>query len=64
MLKNGKIRPCKSSIGAPIFFAKQANSKLRIVVDYRALHGITIKDNYPLAVMTTLMEQVGISQIF
>ena len=28
MLKNGKIRPSKSSAGAPIFFAKQANGKL------------------------------------
>jgi len=56
MLKNGKIRPSKSSAGALIFFAKQANGKLRIVVDYRGLNAITIKDKYPLPLMTTLME--------
>jgi len=64
MLKNGKIRSSKSSAGAPIFFAKQANGKLRIVVDYRGLNAITIKDKYPLPLMTSLMEQVGTSQIF
>ena len=64
MLKNGNIRPSKSSAGAPIFFAKQANGKWQIVVDYRRLNAITIKDKYPLPLMTTLMEQVGKSQIF
>ena len=28
MLRNGKLRPGKSSAGAPIFFAKHANGKL------------------------------------
>jgi len=64
MLKNGKILPTKSTAGLPIFFAKEANGKLRIVVDYRGLNAITIKDKYPLPLMTTLMEQLGISQIF
>jgi len=64
LLKNGKIRSSKSSTGAPIFVAKQANGKLRIVVDYHGLNAITIKDKYPLPLMITLMEQVGNSQIF
>jgi len=64
MLINGKFRPSKSSADAPIFFAKQANGKLRIVVDYRGLNAITIKGKYPLPLMTTLMEQIGTSQIF
>jgi len=64
MLKNGKIRSSKSNANAPIFFAKHTNGKLRIVVAYCGLNGITIKDKYPLPLMTTLMEQVGISQIF
>jgi len=63
-LRTGKIQPSKSSAGAPIFFAKQANGKLRIVVDYRGLNAITIKDKYPLPLMTTLIEQVGTSQVF
>jgi len=64
MVKNGKIRPSKSSASAQIFFTKQANGRLRIAVDYRGLHAITIKDKYPLPLMTTLMEQVNTFQIF
>jgi len=64
ILKNGKFCPSKSSASATIFFTKQANSKLRIVVDYCGLNAITIQDKYPLPPMTTLMEQVGTSQIF
>jgi len=63
MLKNGKISPCESSPEAPIFFVKHANGKLRIVVDYRGLNAITIKDKYAPPLMTILMEQVGMSQI-
>jgi len=64
MLKNAMIRSSKISTGGTRFFAKQANGKLPIVVDYRRLNAITTKDKYPLPLMTTLMEQVGISQIF
>jgi len=64
MLRTGKIQPSKSSTRAPIFFAKKANGKLCIVIDYRGLHAITIKDKYPLPLMTTLMKQVGTSQVF
>jgi len=63
MLRNGKIRPSKSSAGTPIFFVKHANGKMGIVVHYRGLNAITIKDKYPLPLMTTLMEQVCTSQI-
>jgi len=63
ILKNGKIRPSKSSAGTPILFVKQANGKLRIVVFYRGLNATTIKDKYALPVMTTLIEQVSMSQI-
>ena len=64
MIKNGKIRPSKSSAGAPIFFAKSPSGKLWIVVDYRGLNAIMVKDKYPLQLMTTLMEQVGTSKVF
>jgi len=64
MLRTSKIQPSKSSAGAPIFFAKQANSKLRIVVDYRGLNAITIQDKYSLPLMTTVIEQLGTSQVF
>jgi len=64
ILRNGKIQASKSSAGGPIFFAKQANSKLRIVGDYRDLNAITLKNKHALPLMTTQIEQVGASQVF
>ena len=60
----GKFALVRAVLAPQYFFAKQANGKLRIVVDYRGLNGITIKHKYPLPLMTTLMEQVGTYQIF
>ena len=37
---------------------KEKAGKMRFVVDYRGLNTITIKDKYPIPLMTTLMEQV------
>ena len=31
---------------------------MRLVVDYRGLNAITIKDKYPIPLMNTLIEQV------
>jgi len=62
MLRNSEIRPRKSSAGS--FFGKQANGKLRIVVDYCGLNAITIKEMYPLPLMTTLMEKVETLHVF
>ena len=60
MLETGKIRPSKSPAGAPIFFVPKPHGRgLRIVVDYRGLNAITIKDRYPLPLMTDLMDRVG-----
>ena len=64
MLRTGKIRPSKGAAGAPIFFAKQPSGKLRIVVDYRGLNAVTIKDKYPLPLMTQLMETVSSAKYF
>ena len=57
MTRTGKIHPSSGAARAPIFFAKQSSRKLRIVVDYRELNAVTIKDIYPLPLMTQLMEQ-------
>ena len=37
---------------------------MRLVVDYRGLNAITIKDKYPIPLMPTLMEQVQESTWF
>jgi hypothetical protein len=41
LMKKGKIRPSKSPYGAPLFFVKDGDKRLRGFVDYRALNRIT-----------------------
>jgi hypothetical protein len=40
-LATGRIRQFKSPLGAPVFFIKKKDGKLRFVQDYRALNAIT-----------------------
>ena len=42
-LANGRIRPSKSPIGAPVFFIKKKEGSLRLVQDYQKLNKITVK---------------------
>src|SRR5437764_12316774 len=65
MLKSGKIRLSKSPAGAPIFIVPKSHGRgLRIVVDYCSLNAITIKDKYPLPLMTDLIDRVGKARWF
>jgi hypothetical protein len=47
-LATGRIRQSQLPLGAPVFFIKQKDGKLRFVQDYRALNAITKKNRYPL----------------
>jgi hypothetical protein len=47
-LATGCIRHSKSPIGAPVFFIKKKDRRLRFVQDYRVLNLITRKNCYPL----------------
>ena len=64
MVGTGKIRPGKGHAGSPVFFVKEKTGKMRLVVDYRGLNAITIKDKYPIPLMTTVMVQVQESTWF
>ena len=58
IVMSGKIRPGKGTPGSAVFFVKEKTGKMRLVVDYRGFNASTIKDKYPIPLMTTLMEQV------
>ena len=64
MVTTGKIRPGKGHADSPVFFVKDKTGKMHLVVDYRGVNAITIKDKYPIPLMTTLMEQVQESTCF
>lgn len=63
-LRNGKIRPTKAPGGAPVMFVKKADGNLRLVVDYRKLNEITVKDKHPLPRQDDLMEKLQRAKIF
>jgi len=60
----GKIRRSSSAIGAPILFVPKPDSMLRLCVDYQGLNKITIKNKYPLPLMSELRSRLGKATIF
>ena len=56
MVLSGKIRPSKGTAGSLVFFCKEQTGKMRLVIDYRGLNAIIIKDKYHIPLMATLME--------
>jgi len=63
-LCTGRIRPSKSSIAAPMFFIKKKDGSLRLVQDYHALNTVTVKNRYPLPLISKLVSQLRGAQYF
>jgi hypothetical protein len=57
-LATGRIRQSKSPLGAPVFFIKEKDGKLRFVQDYRVLNAITRKNWYPLTLINDLIHRL------
>lgn len=63
-LKSGRIRPSKSPIAAPVFFVKKKDGSLRLVQDYRKLNSFTIKNSYPLPLISDLINKLSKAKYF
>ena len=63
-LAKGYIRVSKSPAAAPVFFVKKKDGTLRLVVDYRKLNAITIKNRYPLPLTQELIDQLIEASVF
>ncbi|GFU61422.1 retrovirus-related Pol polyprotein from transposon opus [Trichonephila clavipes] len=48
LMRQGIIRPSKSSYASPIHFVKKSDGSWRICGDFRRLNSVTIPDRYPL----------------
>ena len=57
-LKTGRIQPLKSHQASPFFFVKKRDGKLRPVQDYRYLNDHTIKNAYPLPLVSNLVNNL------
>ena len=47
LLARDYVRPSKSPLRAPVFFASKNGSQMRMSIDYRAPNRVTVKNNYP-----------------
>jgi len=63
-LRKGYIRPSKSPQTSPVFFVGKKNRKKRMVMDYCSLNEQTVKNNYPLLLITDLINNMGSKKVF
>ncbi|SJL15094.1 uncharacterized protein ARMOST_18576 [Armillaria ostoyae] len=63
-LASGRIKPSKSPMASPFFFVKKKDGTLRPVQDYRKLNEMTIKNRYPLPLISELMDKLGSAKYF
>ena len=63
-LRTGQIRPFKSLMAAPVFFIKKKDSSLQLVQDYQALNSMTVKNKYPLPLISELVLQLHGARYF
>jgi len=63
-LRTGQICPSKSPMAAPVFFIKKKDGSLRLVQDYRALNSMTVKNKYPLPLISKLVSQLRGARYF
>ncbi len=60
----GIIRPSSSPAGAGFFFVEKKDGSLRPCIDYRGLNDITVKNRYPLPLMSSAFELLQGATIF
>lgn len=63
-LQSGRIRPSKSPFASPFFFVKKKDGRLRPVQDYRKLNAITVKNRYPLPLVSELVDKLKSAKYF
>ncbi len=64
MLASGQIRASTSPFGSVALIVKKKDGTPRVVIDYRALNEVTVKDKYPLPLMDELFDRVHGAQWF
>jgi hypothetical protein len=63
-LANGRIVESNSPAGAPIIFVPKKDGSMRLCVDYRGLNKVTIKNRYPLPLISELMDRLSGARFF
>ena len=63
-LRKRYIQPLKSPQIVPVFFVGKKDGKKQMVQDYRHLNEWTIKNNYPLPLISDILENIGMKKVF
>ena len=63
LLAQGFIRPSASPYGAPILFVPKKDGRWRMCIDYRALNKQTVRDQFPLPRIDSLLERLGQAKV-
>ena len=63
-LKKGYIRPSKSPQTSLVFFVGKKEGGKRMVMDYCRLNKQIVKNNYPLPLITDLVDSMGNKRVF
>jgi len=63
-LAAGIIRPSSSPAGARFFFVDKKDKSLQPCIDYRGLNDITVKNRYPLPLLSTAFEILQGTTVF
>jgi hypothetical protein len=63
-LKTGHIRQSKSPMASPVFFIKKKDGSLQLVQDYWMLNDMTVKNKYPLPLISELVNQLRGAKYF
>ena len=63
-LKKGYIRPSKSPQTLPVLFVPKKDGKRWIVQDYCYMNKGTIKNSYPLPLISELIDSMGTKKVF
>ena len=63
-LRKGYIKPSKLPQTLLVFFVGKKNGSKQIVMDYRNLNSQTMKNNYPLPLITELIDNMGSKKVF
>ena len=63
-LRKRYICPSKLPQTVPVFFVGKKDGKKRMVQDYRYLNEWTVKNNYPLPLISDMLENIGTKKVF
>ena len=62
-LRKGYIRPSKSPQMALVFFVRKKDGKKRMIQDYKYLNEHMVKNNYPLLLISYIVENIGTKKV-